>query len=90
MWEEAFADRAYRADGSLASRQLEGAVLTEPEQVWQQLRKMVLHHRARTLDGVEIPIKAQTYCLHGDTPSANKILTYLSGKLREESIRLAK
>lgn len=90
VWEEAFADRAYRADGSLASRQLEGAVLTEPEQVWQQLRKMVLHHRAGTLDGVEIPIKAQTYCLHGDTPSANKILTYLSGKLREESIRLAK
>lgn len=90
VWEEAFADRAYRADGSLASRQLEGAVLTEPEQVWQQLRKMVLYHRAGTLDGVEIPVKAQTYCLHGDTPRAYEILMYLSRKLREESIGLAK
>lgn len=90
VWEEAFADRAYRSDGSLASRQMEGAVLTEPEQVWQQLRKMVFFRRADTLDGVEIPICAQTYCLHGDTPRAYEILVYLSRKLREESIGLAK
>jgi len=90
VWEEAFADRAYRADGSLASRQREGAVLTKPEQVWQQLRKMVFGHRVDTLDGVEIPIQAQTYCLHGDTPRAYEILVYLSRKLREESIGLAK
>jgi len=90
VWEEAFADRAYRPDGSLASRHVEGAVLTEPEQVWQQLRKMVLCHLADTPDGVEIPIRAQTYCLHGDTPRAYEILMYLSRKLREESIALAK
>lgn len=90
VWEEAFADRAYRADGSLASRQLEGAVLSEPEQVWQQLRKMVFNHQADTLDGVKIPIRAQTYCLHGDTPRAYEILMYLSRKLREESIGLAR
>jgi len=90
VWEEAFADRAYQPDGSLASRQLAGAVLTEPEQVWRQLRKMVFHQRTDTLDGQEIPIRAQTYCLHGDTPRAYEILMYLSGKLREESIALAK
>ena len=90
VWEEAFADRAYRADGSLASRQMAGAVLTEPGQVWQQLRKMVRRNLADTLDGVEIPIRAQTYCLHGDTPRAYEILMYLSRKLREESIALAK
>jgi len=90
VWEEAFADRAYRSDGSLASRQLPGAVLTEPQQVWGQLRHMVLDRRVDTLEGTEFPIEAQTYCVHGDTPQAYEILMYLSRKLREESIPLAK
>lgn len=90
VWEEAFADRAYRSDGSLASRQLPGAVLSDPELVWRQLRQMMLEGRVSTLDKTEYTLCAQTYCVHGDTPQAYEILTYLSGKLQEESIPLAK
>lgn len=90
VWEEAFADRAYRSDGSLAARQLPGAVHSEPERVWQQLRQMVFDGSVSTLDGTRFPIQAQTFCVHGDTPRAYEILAYLSEKLREESIPFAK
>ncbi len=90
VWEEAFADRAYRSDGSLAARQLPGSVHSNPEEVWRQLRQMVFEGHVSTLDGTNYTLLPQTYCVHGDTPQAYEILMYLSGKLREESISLAK
>ena len=90
VWEEAFADRGYNADGTLVSRRIEGSILTKPEAVWNQLREMILHGRVRTLEGSWIDISPRTYCLHGDTPNALEILMYLSNKLSSEFIRIDK
>lgn len=90
VWEEAFVDRAYNPDGSLVSRKRTGSLLTSPEEVKYQLQEMVLHGRVRCSDGSYWPIEAQTYCLHGDTPNAPEILTYLSETLPEERIRIRK
>lgn len=65
---EAFADRAYGADGRLRPRSTEGAVLTDPD--------AVATHVKRLLEGfVETPagpvaVAAETLCVHGDNPSA--------------------
>lgn len=53
---EGFADRAYEADGSLRSRSLPGAVLTDPAEVAAQTLRL-----ASEVDSI---------CLHGDTPDA--------------------
>ncbi len=58
---EAFADRRYEADGSLRSRKLPGALIEDPQQAAAQ--------------AVEIARsgKAQSICIHGDTPGAVNI-----------------
>ena len=90
VWEEAFADRAYEADGSLVSRKKPGAVLSSPQEVSEQVREMVLSGRVRCIDGSYFSLKAKTFCLHGDTPNAVEILMFLTKSLSGESICVQK
>ncbi len=76
---EIFADRALNPDGTLVSRSQLGSVIEDPEQVIAASLKMVLEQKATAIDGQEIPVKADTICLHGDTPGAVE----LARKLRE-------
>jgi UPF0271 protein len=43
-----------------------------------------------TVDRKFVPIKADTFCIHGDTPSAYQILMYLSQELPKHHIHLKK
>lgn len=86
VWEEAFADRAYESDGSLVSRAKPGALLTSPEAVSDQVMEIVLSGRVRCIDGSYFSMKPKTYCIHGDTPNAAKILMFLTRSLSTESI----
>lgn len=87
---EAFADRSYNQDLSLVSRKLPNAVLIDPKIVLDHLVKMVHENKVVTIDGRESHIEAQTYCLHGDTPNALQILTYLSEELPKKQIYIQK
>lgn len=90
IWEEAFADRAYRADGSLVSRVESGAVLTDPQAVAEQVLEMVRRKQVKCLDGSLYPMTPRTFCVHGDNPKATAILEYLTQRLSEASIRVEK
>ena len=63
---EVFADRRYEADGSLRSRRLPDALITDPQEAAQQALDMVLEGKIRAIDGGEVSLKAETICLHGD------------------------
>ncbi|MDP2321919.1 MAG: 5-oxoprolinase subunit PxpA [Acidobacteriota bacterium] len=67
---EGFADRAYEADGSLASRQKAGSVIHDQAAVVTRAIKMVQERRVVALDGSEFALDADTICLHGDTRGA--------------------
>ena len=67
---EAFADRAYEADGSLRSRRLPGAILADPAAAAAQALSNVQQGQVRAHDGTLVPIAAATLCIHGDTPGA--------------------
>lgn len=67
---EVFADRAYEADGSLASRQKAGSVIHDPAAVVARAITMLRERRVVALDGSVIGLEADTICLHGDTPGA--------------------
>jgi 5-oxoprolinase (ATP-hydrolysing) subunit A len=66
---EAFADRAYAPDGTLQSRTVPGALITDPARAAKQAvdvaRGFVIAH-----DGTRVQINAETICLHGDNPAA--------------------
>lgn len=67
---EAFADRAYAADGSLVPRGSAGAVLHDPAAVAEQAMRLARHGEVVATDGSVIPVAADSLCLHGDTPGA--------------------
>jgi len=67
---EAFADRAYEADGSLRSRELPGAVHDRPAQAARQVLSIARDRRVRAWDGSWLSVEADTLCIHGDSPGA--------------------
>ncbi|EGU33920.1 LamB/YcsF family protein [Vibrio ichthyoenteri ATCC 700023] len=78
---EAFADRAYLSDGSLAPRNQIGAVLQDSESVINQVKQLTQFGKIRTLDGDTLTLEADTICVHGDNPHAVEILTQLNHAL---------
>lgn len=75
---EAFGDRNYTDSGLLMSRQEEDAIIHEPQAVLEHIARMVHEREAKLPSGKRIRMLADTYCIHGDTPSALEILTYIS------------
>jgi UPF0271 protein len=63
---EAFADRAYTSAGALVSRRREGALVTDEEEAVRRALRMVLVGRVRSIDGDDVPLRADTICIHGD------------------------
>lgn len=70
---EAFADRAYEPDGSLRPRSLPGAVHTDPAVAAAQAVSIARDGRVIAHDGSTVEVRADTICLHGDTPDAAAI-----------------
>jgi UPF0271 protein len=67
---EAFPDRAYNPDGTLVSRSVAGAVITDPARVAERAVQLARDGVALAVDGTRIPLRAETLCLHGDNPEA--------------------
>jgi UPF0271 protein len=70
---EAFADRRYTADGGLVPRSRPGAVITDPELIADQVRRLVAGPGVIADDGTVVPVTAESICVHGDTPGAVRI-----------------
>lgn len=65
-WPELFADRAYRADGSLVPRAEAGAVLARANDVAARLAHWLHTGRMATAAGGEVSLAGRTLCVHGD------------------------
>lgn len=81
---EAFLDRNYLADLRLVPRNHPQAIITDPQLVGQRLIDLVHHRTVTAIDGARIPIKADTYCLHGDNPAILEILHYLTANFADK------
>jgi 5-oxoprolinase (ATP-hydrolysing) subunit A len=67
---EAFADRAYRSDGTLVPRTEPGAVLHDPAVVATRAVAIATERRVTAIDGSPVEVHARSICIHGDTPAA--------------------
>ncbi len=83
---EAFADRGYLPDGTLAARATPGAVITDQAIVVARAVRMVTEGVVESLDGTLIPIAADTLCLHGDTPGAGRLAAGLRDGLTKAGV----
>ena len=85
---EVFADRAYEADGSLASRQKAGSVIHDQGTVVARAITMVRERRVVAIDGSEIALEADTICLHGDTQGAANLARAVRAGLEAAGIQI--
>ncbi|WP_425310410.1 5-oxoprolinase subunit PxpA [Ammonicoccus fulvus] len=67
---EAFADRAYHANGTLVSRRDPGAVLHDPDLIARRMVHLVTEGEIASVDGTPVRIDAASICVHGDSPDA--------------------
>ncbi|MGI8644459.1 MAG: LamB/YcsF family protein [Thermomicrobiales bacterium] len=71
---EGFADRAYNADGTLVSRRLPGAMITDPEEAAARMVRLVTEGRLETIDGQDLDLQVDSICTHSDTPGSVAIV----------------
>ena len=64
------ADRAYRKDGTLVPRTEDGAVVTDGREIARRAVRMVREGVVETIDGNDLPVRADTILLHGDSAEA--------------------
>ena len=84
--DEGFADRAYEADGSLVSRQEDGAVIVDEKKAVAQVLMMIQQGKIVCKSGELINMPVQTICLHGDNLHAVQFAIKLERELIEKNI----
>jgi UPF0271 protein len=86
--EEVFADRTYQSDGSLTPRSHPNSIIHDPTLAVAQVIKIVKEGIAVAIDGTEIPIQADTVCIHGDHPDAVSFAKLLRHELQMNGIQI--
>jgi UPF0271 protein len=87
---EVFADRTYQEDGSLTPRRDANALIKERSVAVNQVIQMINHGKVATSSGKEIPIKADTICIHGDSEKALDFARFISSCLNKSEITVTK
>jgi len=85
---EVFADRRYEENGSLRSRLLPGALLEDAGEVAEQVLQMVSNKTVMSITGKEIPVMAETICIHGDGEHAVEFAQTIYQNLKNHSIEI--
>ncbi|MBO1114866.1 LamB/YcsF family protein [Bordetella petrii] len=85
---EVFADRSYQDDGSLTPRSQPGAMIEDVETSVAQVLRMVREGVVRSVSGRDVPVQADTLCVHGDQPNAVAFARALGDALRAAGIEV--
>ena len=86
---EAFVDRAYRGDGTLLPRGERGAVLDDPARVADRALRLVEDGRVEAADGTVLRLRADSLCVHGDSPDAARLVAAVRERLERAGIGIA-
>ncbi len=85
---EVFADRTYREDGRLTARSDPKALITDSDMAITQVLQMINNGTLTATTGKEIPVLANTVCLHGDGKHAVEFAKKIHATLKENNIAI--
>ena len=85
---EAFADRAYTPEATLVPRSQDGAVLHDPDLVARRVVRLVTEGRMEAVDGSVVDVRAESVCVHGDSPGAVAMASAVAAALAAEGVSL--
>jgi UPF0271 protein len=86
--EEVFADRAYDDDGNLVARSTPGAVITDARVAAERAVRMVTEQRIESATGRSLKLRADSVCVHGDTPGAVAMARAVRAALEAAGVEL--
>jgi UPF0271 protein len=84
--EEVFADRNYDDDGNLLTRSHPQAVIHDEKEVVARVLRMVREDSLVSVTGKKLPCRAQSVCVHGDTPGAVALASGLRQALDQAGV----
>ena len=87
---EVFADRAYEEDGSLVARGKEGSMIHDEDIAIARVVKMVTTGYVTAISGKEIPVKADSICVHGDGPKALAFVDKIRQALKAAGVEVVR
>lgn len=85
---EVFADRTYQQDGTLTPRSSTNALITDQAEALLQVLRMVKEGKVKSQQGVDVLIRSDTICIHGDGPHALTFARHIQEVLLSEDILL--
>ena len=85
---EVFADRNYLRNGQLVPRTRPDALLHDPDAAAPRVVRMLREGKVRSIDGVDVDVRAETICLHGDNPEAVDFARILRSHLEKEGVTI--
>lgn len=83
---EVFADRAYNEDGSLVPRGKPGAMIEDEDEAVRRVIRMIREGTVTAVTGRDIPIRADSVCVHGDSPKALAFVKTIRAALEADGI----
>ena len=86
--QEVFADRAYEEDGSLVARNKPGAMVEDEELAIKRVITMIKTGKVTAINGKEIPLQADSVCVHGDGAKALDFVKMIRKELEAEGIEV--
>lgn len=86
--EEVFADRTYQDDGSLTPRGRADALITDVDTAVRQVLGMLDKGVVRSVNGVDVPVRPDTLCLHGDQPGAAEFARQIRSALDRAGVQV--
>ena len=83
---EVFADRHYEEDGSLRARSKPDSVIHDEEECICRVLRMVTEGKVTAVTGKDIDLRADSICVHGDTPEALAFIRRIRETLEKNGI----
>ncbi|WP_018262277.1 LamB/YcsF family protein [Methylobacterium sp. WSM2598] len=71
---ESYVDRVYDDDGQMRSRERPDAVIHDPRQAADQVLRFIAEKAIISQSGRKIPARIDTFCVHGDEPTAVPVM----------------
>ena len=76
------------SNGSLVPRTRPEALLHDPEEAATRVVRMLREGKVQSVDGVDVDVRAETVCVHGDTPGAVDFARVLKSRLEDEGVTI--
>ena len=83
---EVFADRTYQADGTLTSRSMTNALITDEAKAIAQITEMVKEGTVTSVQQTKVALQAHSICVHGDGEHAVQFAKRARQELEQQGV----